>query len=401
MAEVRAMSVHVPARAHRRQFLQRSAALGGLGLLGGCATAGQGAAPPAPGFRAPPPLAPILARPDRIMGITVCLRPFRAAGPRFDAEPVGDKLVVHNYGHGGSGWSLGWGSALIAAKTALAGGERDIAVIGCGALGLTAATVAQRAGARVTIYAKERIADARSARATGVWSPDSRIALAGSVDANFPALWEDLARKSFRMHQQYLGLADAPVEWTQRYMVWDAPPSGPGPDPMGFAHYGGRIADLTPRTERLEPDQHPFPRANVRRATFPMFNITAYGHTLMNDFLLAGGRFELMEFQTPAQLASLKQKVVINCTGYGARALWKDESVVPVRGQIAWLVPQPEVTYGLMYKGVSTVSRRDGLAVQVMGPDESYGYNDANEAPDRAESEAAVATIAGLFPPRA
>lgn len=384
----------------RRVLLRRSAALGGLGLLGGCATAGQGAAPATVGFRPPAPLAPIDARPDRIMGITVCLRPFRAAGPRLDAETVGDKLVVHNYGHGGSGWSLGWGSALIAVKTALAGGERDIAVIGCGALGLTAATVAQQAGARVTIYAKERLPDARSARATGVWSPDSRIAVSAAVGAGFPALWEDMARKSFRMHQQYLGLADAPVEWTQRYMLSDAAPS-PGSDPMGFAHYSSRIADLTPRNETLEAGQHPFPTRYARRATLPMFNIAAYGHTLMNDFLVGGGRFELMEFQTPAQLATLKQKVVINCTGYGARALWKDESVVPVRGQIAWLIPQPEVGYGVMYRGVSTVSRRDGMAVQVMGRDESYGYNDGNEAPDRAESEAAVATIATLFQRRA
>jgi len=38
--------------------------------------------------------------------------------------------------------------------------------------------------------------------------------------------------------------------------------------------------------------------------------------------------------------------------------------------------------------------------VQNSGPDESYGYNDANEAVDRAEAEAAVATIAPLFLPR-
>ena len=35
---------------------------------------------------------------------------------------------------------------------------------------------------------------------------------------------------------------------------------------------------------------------------------------------------------------------MINCPGYGARALWKDESIIPVRGQIAWLIPQREVT---------------------------------------------------------
>ncbi|MCH1927950.1 FAD-dependent oxidoreductase, partial [Shewanella sp. C31] len=84
------------------------------------------------------------------MNITVCLRPFRAAGPRLDAETVGDKLVVHNYGHGGSGWSLSWGSAREVVPKALSTGERDIAVIGCGALGLAAAITAQRMGANVT-----------------------------------------------------------------------------------------------------------------------------------------------------------------------------------------------------------------------------------------------------------
>jgi glycine/D-amino acid oxidase-like deaminating enzyme len=92
--------------------------------------------------------------------------------------------------------------------------------------------------------------------------------------------------------------------------------------------------------------------------------------------------------------------VIINCTGYGARSLWRDETLVPVRGQIAWLVPQPEVGYGVYYDGVGTVSRRDGLVVQNSGPDESYGYGNADETPDRAEAEAAVSTIARLFPAR-
>lgn len=391
----------VSQRTARRRFLQGGAALGGMGLLGGCATAGgRAAAPGSTGFRPPPPLAPMDVRPDRITDITVCLRPFRAAGPRLDAETVGDKLVVHNYGHGGSGWSLAWGSGMIAVKTALAGGATEIAVVGCGALGLAAANLAQRAGARVTIYARERMPFVRSARATGVWSPDSRIALTSAVGPEFPALWEDMARRSFRMHQSYLGLADAPVEWTDRYILSDEPPTGPGADPLGFAHYAGRIRDLTPSSVRLQPGEHPFPVRHARRVSLPMFNITAYGRILMGDFLQAGGRIETREFHTPADFAALKEKVIIDCTGYGARAFWKDESVTPVRGQIAWLVPQPEVTYGVIYKGVGTVSRRDGLVVQMHGPDESYGHNDANETADRGEAEAAVAAIATLFPKR-
>ena len=143
-------------------------------------------------------LVPIRASVDRIFDITVCLRPFRAQGPRLDAEQVGDTLVVHNYGHGGSGWSLSWGSGTIAVQKAMAGSPREIAVIGCGALGLTSAILAQSAGAQVTIYAKDLLPDTRSSRATGVWSPDSRIAASDKVAPGFPALWEQMARTSFK-----------------------------------------------------------------------------------------------------------------------------------------------------------------------------------------------------------
>jgi hypothetical protein len=93
----------------------------------------------------------------------------------------------------------------------------------------------------------------------------------------------------------------------------------------------------------------------------------------------------------------LAQKTLVNATGYGARALFADESVTPVRGQLARLIPQPEVGYGLFYRDVAFVPRRDGLVFQVVGADDYYGFADASTEPDRAEAEHAVRTIAGLF----
>ncbi|MGI8841891.1 MAG: FAD-dependent oxidoreductase [Caulobacteraceae bacterium] len=217
----------------RRRLLRGSGAFGGLSLigLGGCVTASRPisnlvvpatAGPPVQG--AVPALAPVRASLDRMFDITVCLRPFRAAGPRLDVERVGDTLVVHNYGHGGSGWSLSWGSSTMAVRKAMATSPREVAVLGCGALGLTSAILAQRAGARVTIYARERLPDTRSARATGTWTPDSRIALAGATAPGFAALWEEMARVSFKTYRQYLGLPGHPVEWTDRYLVSDVSP---------------------------------------------------------------------------------------------------------------------------------------------------------------------------------
>ena len=125
-----------------------------------------------------------------------------------------------------------------------------------------------------------------------------------------------------------------------------------------------------------------------------MFNIADYGHILVDDFLLAGGRIERREFHTPSEIAALPQKVVINCPGYGARALWKDESIVPVRGQIAWLMPQPEVDYGVFYEGVNVLSRRDGIVLQMLDGGDMRGYGDDNETADPEEAKTAVTRVA-------
>jgi len=357
-----------------------------------------------PSFEVVPRLMPIRAEVDRIFRVTVCLRPFRAAGPRLDVERVGDKIVVHNYGHGGSGWSLSWGSSSVAVGKAMAAGERNVAVVGCGALGLTSAILLQRAGAKVTIYAKERPPDVRSARATGSWTPDSRIALTNSVAPDFPALWEKISRTSFHMYESYLGVAGNPVEWLDHYALSDPGPAAPVGaaarvgEPLEFARYQNRIADLTPRAIDLPPGSHPFPTRRARRNSSLTFNVAGYSRQLVNDFLVEGGRIENVEFHSPAEVAvGTTEKVIINATGYGARALWKDESIVPVRGQIAWLIPQPEVNYGVSYKGVNVVARRDGIVVQDGGIGDMEGYKDENEQPDRAAAESAVRVVAELY----
>jgi hypothetical protein len=68
-----------------------------------------------------------------------------------------------------------------------------------------------------------------------------------------------------------------------------------------------------------------------------------------------------------------------------------------VRGQIAWLAPQPEVHYGLYYKSVSILPRSDGIVVQYVGDNDMFGLGIADETPDRGEAERAIATIAPLF----
>ena len=147
----------------------------------------------------------------------------------------------------------------------------------------------------------------------------------------------------------------------------------------------------------MPPGSTPFPTKVVRRTSSMTFNVADYARQLMADFQIAGGRMETREFHTPADLAQLPERAVIDCPGYAARQLWGDESVVPVRGQIAWLIPQDGVRYGVYYNGVATLARRDGIVVQPVGSSDDFGWNDDTEVPDRAAAEAGVRVLQELY----
>lgn len=389
----------------RRDFLRQAGttlALASTATLAGCAKQAI-----APGSAKPPvplaareasgvaQLAPIKAQTDRITGVYVCTRPFRAAGPRIEMERLGRKTIVHNYGHGGSGWSLSWGSSTLALRMAQTTGVRELGVIGCGALGLTSALLAQRAGLSVRIYAKALPPDVFSMRATGLWTPDSRICDAQHAQ-DFGPRWEEMARTSHAMYQSMLGLPGNPIEWIDGYHLPDMAPrqqDNSVDDEPEYGDFSDRVRDLTPETVTLPVGSTPFPQP-VRRYTTMMFNISTYARMLMSDFQLAGGKIIVREFKEPRDLLELPEHTLIHATGYGARALFKDDSVIPVRGQTARLIPQPEVTYALSTPRLGVVPRSDGLLVQAYW--DSGNFNNSDLTVDRALSEAAVKELATI-----
>jgi glycine/D-amino acid oxidase-like deaminating enzyme len=377
----------------RREFLRITAA--GL-VVAGSRSHAQAADSivDAPG---PQPFPKIRASMDRIIATTVCTRPFRPPGPRIETERLGRKTIVHNYGHGGSGWSLSWGSSALAVNLALATKVPSLAVIGCGALGLTSALLAQRAGLKVTIYAKERPPDVRSTLATGNWSPASRFCTAEHATPELSARWEEMTRISFRIYQSLLGLPGHPVEWRDNYVLSEPLPPAPRDTPVepSYPRLVERIRDIMPRWESVPDGTHPFPTPVVRRFSNMMFNISAYQRLLVSDFLRAGGVIQTRVFESPSDLAKLREKTLINATGYGARDLFGDESLVPVRGQLSRLIPQPEITYGLVYADRwAMLPRRDGIVLQAYESDR-YGSDDVT--PDLAETERLISSVAELM----
>src|SRR5262249_49277823 len=90
--------------------------------------------------------------PDRIIRMVAGLRPYRSCGFLVRADHIGGKVIVHNYGHGGCGVTLSWGTGQLAVDLALKTPFRRAAVLGCGAVGLATARLLEDHGFQVTIY---------------------------------------------------------------------------------------------------------------------------------------------------------------------------------------------------------------------------------------------------------
>jgi D-amino-acid oxidase len=351
----------------RRNLLKAGgAALIGLGMGGGCATGRTAQNGSLQRTRRPPlVLPPVRASWDRIIRTTVGLRPHRPDGFLLKAEKLDAKLLVHNYGHGGAGHGLGWGTGALAADLAMAQPERRAAVIGCGTIGLTAARQLQRRGFAVTIYAAAVPPDTTSDMAMAFFSPASGLVSAGRTP-EWDEQFRSAAEISYRQLQLLAGAAYG-ISWIDSYTMMDALPAAPPA--------ASPTSDLVPRhlqTDRvvLGPGEHPFPASYAVRRSLLRIEPTVYLEALLADVHRFGGRLLVRRFDAARDLMTLDEPVVVNCTGLGSRDLFGDRTMVPVKGQLSMLIPQPEVTYAASGGGVrtghavvSTMPRRDGIAL--------------------------------------
>jgi D-amino-acid oxidase len=107
---------------------------------------------------------------------------------------------------------------------------------------------------------------------------------------------------------------------------------------------------------------------------------------LMHDVVAFGGRIVVRGFETKRDLAALSETLIINCTGLGAKTLFGDDELVPIKGQLVVLVPQDEVNYS----AGGMMPRHDGI---VLGHVSQRGISslDVDEAERKRVVEAAIA----------
>jgi len=110
----------------------------------------------------------------------LCYRPMRRGAPNMSVETVGSQIIAHNYGHGGSGWTLAPGTAKYVVDLvedteggAIVSKGEPVTVVGAGVIGLfTAYELVQRGYSNVTVMA-ERFEKITSDNAGGLLAPVS------------------------------------------------------------------------------------------------------------------------------------------------------------------------------------------------------------------------------------
>lgn len=318
---------------NRRQFLYATGMAAGS-VVSGCYRSRPRAANPVSGVNCN--LAPVIVSPDREIRTVVGLRPYRPSGFAVKAEKLGEKLVIHNYGHGGAGITLSWGTSQLA--TALLPGEPvpSVAVLGCGAVGLATARLLQDRGLPVRIYAADLPPNTTSNIAGGEWFPFGVI----EFDKRTPEFMNQFLQAtefSYRRYQTLLGPRYG-VRWLRNFAL----------NHQAFTEDGlvSTIRPFLPEIRNLSESQHPFSGYPfVRQYDSMLIEPPVYLNAMLTDFRIAGGAIQVRHFDEVSQLQQLAEPVIFNCTGLGARALFNDQEMTPAKGQLTILLPQQEVNY--------------------------------------------------------
>ena len=366
-----------------RRDLLKTLGMGAMAAgMGACTTTSTNSSNFKRHYSRKPWVAPKINRENVIREI-VGHRPYRPGGFVVRSEKLGDKVVVHNYGHGGAGITLSWGSSALAVRETLGMEHRDVAVIGSGVMGLTSARLLQDAGWNVTIYTRDMARHTTSNVAGGEWGPASAHDPDVSTDA-FKSQLQFAARIAHHAHTN-LGGADYGIRWMELYR----------PTEELDDDFESDYAHLYPYEGVLGPGEHPFPTRYCKTTVTMMVEPATFLRRLTEDVHQARGRFVIRNFASKEELLTLPEPVIFNCTGMGARQLFGDEEMIPAKGQLVFFPPDPDVDYLTIGGGRSNLYMFSRSDVLLLGG--TFKPGDWSTNPEPAETDRIISEHQRIF----
>lgn len=356
----------------RRKLLKAIGAGSLAATMGACAPMVASSTKYQRAYSRKPWLAPNISM-DNVIRSIVGHRPYRPSGFVVKSEQYDDKTVVHNYGHGGGGISLSWGSSALAVRETLNMQPGEVAVIGSGIMGLTSARLLQDAGWKVTIYTRNVARHTTSNVAAGEWSPFS-VHDAKVSSAAFKSQLNWAARIAHHAYTN-LGGAEYGIRWLEAYTLSETP----------IEERAGEFDDLFPYSAILGPDEHPFASPYVRRIVTMQIDPARLMRKLIEDFQLAGGHFVVRNFADRMDVLSVAEALIFNCTGLGAAKLFDDTELMPIKGQLVFLPPDPSVDYMTLGGGQEMLYMFPRSDVILLGGTYKIGDYSTNVEPDETE----------------
>jgi hypothetical protein len=191
----------------------------------------------------------------------------------------------------------------------------------------------------VTIYTAAVPPDTTSNMSLAGFTPTSAVVALDGRTPEWDAQFRDVVEIAYRQLQLLVG-REYGVSWLYNYSPIDDLRIAGGTNTMMPAH-------LEAQREVLDPGAHPLPTKYAARRSELRIEPSIYLDAMLRDVAQFGGRIVIRKFTEPRELLSLDEPVIVNCTGLGARELFGDQELIPLKGQLTVLVPQPEVDYAL------------------------------------------------------